>query len=69
MLGVYKATTGYDDSPDYLIPYTDGQSLVKRGEAEFINRGKAVRLKPAASEAPETPACPERLEVEERGAA
>jgi hypothetical protein len=47
-LEVYSPNTPYSDPPDALIPYDQGKICVERGDADFVNRGKAIRLRRGA---------------------
>jgi hypothetical protein len=44
-LEVYNPDTPYSNPPDAVIPYGEGRRRVYCGEAVFVNRGKAIRLR------------------------
>ena len=52
LLGVYEPTTPYSAAPDDFKPFAEGLRLVTRGEAEFVNRSKAIRLRSPSRPAP-----------------
>jgi hypothetical protein len=50
-LEVYEPETSYKSTPDDVISYEDGLLRVKKGEADFVKHGKAIRIR--ASRNPE----------------
>jgi hypothetical protein len=44
-LEVYKHLTPYRDAPDAEIPFAEGKLCVERGDADFVKRGTAIRLR------------------------
>jgi hypothetical protein len=42
---VYRPDTRYTAPPDAVILYDEGKRCVERGDADFVNHGKAIRLR------------------------